>query len=155
YQSGTDYFPTKATVGTAADFSLSYHQNYKVLTVRNAGENGTTNASYVLVQCGTPAPRRTGALAHATVLTIPVKRIVVSSTTQMGAFEELGSTDRVVGIDTTQYLTGKAALARAPKLAQFAPQGTPNAETLLQAQPDVVIDDGFSTGLSATTAKAH
>lgn len=155
YQSGTDYFPAKATVATAHNFSLSYHHNYKVLTVRNAGENANTTATYVLVQCGTPAPRRTGVLAHATLLTIPVKRIVVSSTTQMGAFEELGTTDRVVGIDSTAYLTGKAALARAPKLAQFAPQGTPNAETLLQAQPDVVIDDGFSPGLSTTTRKAH
>lgn len=52
YDASVDYFPEKLNTNEdkATYFSIEYHNNYKVV------ENSRTGRTYVLVQCGTPAP---------------------------------------------------------------------------------------------------
>lgn len=148
-----DLFPTTSSATVARNFSLSYHRTYKVLNLRHAGPD-FKSATYVLYQCGTKAPALGGGLRRATKLQIPVTRAIVGSTTEFAGFADLGQADRVAGVDTTKYLTGQAARKRAPKLVQFAPDGTPIPEKLVSARPDVVLDDGYSPDLGSTAAKA-
>jgi len=52
YDASIDYFPEKLNTNDdkATYFSIEYHNNYKVV------KNSRTGRTYVLVQCGTPAP---------------------------------------------------------------------------------------------------
>jgi iron complex transport system substrate-binding protein len=69
FDAAADYFPDKAAIDDAADFSVEYRRSYKVVTVRDAVE-GSPPERYVLTQCGTPAPRLTGDLAGAQVVSV-------------------------------------------------------------------------------------
>src|SRR3954464_11594244 len=60
--------PNKLAIEDAVDFSVEYRRSYKVVTVRDATAGGPPER-YLLAQCGTPAPRLTGDLVGARVLT--------------------------------------------------------------------------------------
>src|SRR5260221_8329569 len=62
FDPATDYFPDKAVVEDAAHFSVEYRRSYKVVTVKESYPGGPAER-YVLVQCGTPAPKLEGPLA--------------------------------------------------------------------------------------------
>ena len=57
FQAGVDYFPQKAAILDAANFSVSYHGHYKVIRVADAYD-GAPALEYALVQCGAPMPPR-------------------------------------------------------------------------------------------------
>ena len=97
FRPGTDYFPDKSTVLDATNFTLSYHDSYQVLTVKQPYPHGQPE-SYVLVRCGAPAPRLTGDLAGAQRITIPVTSMYSASITQLGMIAELDRADVVTGV---------------------------------------------------------
>ncbi|MBP2477346.1 iron complex transport system substrate-binding protein [Crossiella equi] len=94
YEAGRDYFPDKVSAQVSTQWQVSYRGSYKVLRV-NAGpktsleQTDTAPRTYVLPQCGTPAPELTGELAGATVVPVPVRKAVDNPATLLGAFELL------------------------------------------------------------------
>ena len=52
---GTNLFPDQFTVQHAENYTLTYADTYKVLTVGETSP-GAGSHTYVLVQCGTDAP---------------------------------------------------------------------------------------------------
>src|SRR6476646_1688009 len=54
FDAAADYFPDKATVEDAANFSVAYQRSYKVITTRE--DAGGQTEHNCLVQCGTPDP---------------------------------------------------------------------------------------------------
>jgi len=92
-----DYFPDKITVEEATDFEIQYENNYKVLTVRtDLVAEGMSPQVVVMVQCGTPAPELTGALAGATMFEVPVKTFGLTRNDDLASAVALGLTDNLV-----------------------------------------------------------
>jgi iron complex transport system substrate-binding protein len=151
YKAGTDYFPSKVTPSAATGFGVSYHDNYKVVTVDQPYQGGKPT-SYVLVQCGTPAPKLSGSLASAEVIQIPVTRVDAESTTQLPDFDLLGSTDALVGVADSAQVSTPSVVARikAGDISQFEANGTLNTEQVIATAPNLFLTQGVQNKSYAT-----
>jgi iron complex transport system substrate-binding protein len=143
FHSGTDYFPDKSTILDATNFTLSYHDSYQLLTVKQPYPNGRPE-SYVLVHCGAPAPQLTGDLSHAQQITVPVASIYSASTTQLGMLTELNKTDVVTGVANTADVVDPQLRQRisSGKTVGYAPGRQVNVEAVVAAHPDVLVTAG-------------
>ena len=101
FEQDTDYFPDKTEAQYAREWWVEYFDNYKVLTVDTDDSPDTqNNISYVLVQCGTPAPELSGELADAMVVEVPVKRFWEGGGASFAALDSLGVLDSLIGVNT-------------------------------------------------------
>ncbi len=143
YRAGVDYFPAKATLNDAQNFTISYHRSYKVLTVKVPFPGGSPQ-TYVLVQCGTPTPHLTGGLAGAEVITVPVRSVFAESTTELVPLVEIGETNALHGVGDETYVNAKPvrALFNKPGFVEFAKSGEVDVERVLGAKPDVLLTAG-------------
>ena len=97
----TDYFPEKASILDATNLQVRYEHNYKVVTVPQVFR-GAKATSWVLVQCGTPAPKLEGDLAGATIVNVPIASAAIMSTTLAPSFEIVGTPEKIVAVDDPQ-----------------------------------------------------
>ena len=143
FQEGYDYFPDKAEVTYAENFAVTYHGNYKVVVVDEPFVGGLPQ-TYVLVQCGTPSPDLSGALAGATVIQTPVSSIFSASTTHNPMLDALDAVDRVTGVSSLAYATTQSILdaGAAGALVEFATTGAVDAEIVIDAAPELFITGG-------------
>ena len=101
YDQETDYFPDKTEAQYAKEWQVEYFNNYKVLTVdTDTSPDVQNNISYVLVQCGTPAPDLSGELADAMVVEVPVQRFWEGGGATFAALDALGVLDSLIGVNT-------------------------------------------------------
>ncbi|RRD06710.1 ABC transporter substrate-binding protein [Arachnia propionica] len=143
YDPAADYFPDKVTFTHAEGVTVEYHGSYKVVTVTEP-VMGAAPETYVLVQCGT-TPDLPADLADAQQVTIPVKRAVTSSTTQLPAFELLEATDALTGVGSPTLVWSEKIRTRIAdgSIAGIGDAtGALDVETIAAAEPDVFISSG-------------
>ncbi|MGB9631762.1 MAG: ABC transporter substrate-binding protein [Chloroflexaceae bacterium] len=141
YDPDLDYFPEKVTLEDATGWTIEYFNNYKLITVLNPWRDADVQFRYVLVQCGTPAPPDVG---NAQMIEVPVKSIVTMSTTQLPHLKELDLLDRLVGVDTFQYINTPEVveLIEAGKLKEIGSGAELNVEQAIDIEPDLVMTYG-------------
>ncbi len=141
YNAETDYFPQKTTLTQTQGFSVEYHNNYKVVTIKTPWPGATEGLQYVLVQCGTPAPE---GFEDSQIVEVPAKSIMTMSTTYLPFLDKLGVLDRLVGVDDTTYVNNPAVLKMAEegKLATIGYGAAVNVEKVLEVAPDLVMTYG-------------
>lgn len=99
-----DYFESKANIKYAKNFSVTYHNNYKVVRTNanlsswEGNGNELKEDIMILVQKGTPSPSLTGELAGATIITIPAERVAVNIENGESFISELGLFDKVIAV---------------------------------------------------------
>lgn len=155
YDATVDYFPDKVTVDKAEGFAVEYHNNYKVVTVNTPWQDATEPLTYVLVQCGTPAPE--GMDDAAAVIEVPINSIVSMSTSFLPALTTQEQVDKIVAIDSVLYTQNEAVLKGVADgtIAEIGGGGggtEPNIEKLLDLQPDVIMTQRFSSADTAYPA---
>ena len=155
FEDGVDYFPDKAELGYAENFSVVYFDHYKIVTVHEPFVGGVSQV-YVLVKCGTPAPELANDLAGATVIQTPVASIFSASTTHNPMFDALGAVDRVTGVASLAYATTNAILdaGAAGELIEFAATGALDIEIVIDAGPDIFMTGGSDNSLYDVLAAA-
>jgi iron complex transport system substrate-binding protein len=143
FKQGTDYFPDKAVVTDARNFTIAYHNSYKVVTVKQPSPGGAPQ-TYVLVQCGTPTPKLQGELAGAEVVRVPIRSVFAESTTHLPAIVDLGEVNALRGVGSEQYVVSKPVrrLFSRPDFVEFAKSGDIDVEQVLGAKPDVLLTAG-------------
>jgi iron complex transport system substrate-binding protein len=144
YRRGVDYFPDKVTVSDAKNFSVSYHGNYKVVTVAEPFPGGRPQ-SYVLVQCGTPPPPLLGVLAGDPVVQIPVRRVDDESISHLPDLDVLNSVSTIVGVASKANVHSASVKARIATGAviEFEPGSSAiNTEAVVASRPDVFLTQG-------------
>ncbi len=133
---------TSSVFKYARHISVADYDGFKLLNIRNAYPQAP-DYKYVLKQKLAVVPDSLKALP---VIKVPVKRLVVTSTTHLPALVMLGLTDRLVGFPHTAYISN-------PGLRQKVATGDIkdvgmgrqlNTEILLQLHPDVLMR--FSSG---------
>src|SRR5678815_463706 len=92
FDSSTDYFPDKTQVEFAQNFSVTYHNSYKVVTVRLPAD-GNTEERYVLLQCGAPRPSPPNDLSGAPIITVPITSLFSAASAHMPLLVDLGHVD--------------------------------------------------------------
>jgi iron complex transport system substrate-binding protein len=145
-----DYFPVKSTVTDAKLWQIEYAKHYKVIrtsidSLTGSDGKATPNSqTYVLLQCGAPAPDLVGDLAGATIIEVPVKNAVATYYEDVTALFELGLADKVVAIPDPVFIAEKGKLLPTPIMAGVA-AGTVqvygeqvSAEVFVALQPGVV-----------------
>lgn len=83
-------------VDNGALFSVRYEKNYKVVTNTAPGQN----ISYVLTQCGTPAPSASLFSNTTVFFQVPVKSAASIATTAVAYVEMLGRRSALKAVDT-------------------------------------------------------
>ncbi|MGQ9887195.1 MAG: ABC transporter substrate-binding protein [Aggregatilineales bacterium] len=150
YDPKVDYFPQKIEITDAVNFSVAYFNNYKLVTVTNAFD-GADPFTYVLVQCGTPAPDAADFPAGTQFIEVPAGGIIAMSTTQLPHLTELGLMDKLVGLDSFLYVNSPEAreLIDAGKLVEIGSGAEVNVERVLEVEPDIVMTFGFNPATDA------
>ena len=143
YDPAADYFPQKATVEYAENFSIEYFPNYKLVTI-NQTWPGSEPVRYVLVQCGTPTPDGVDADV---VIEVPAASLVTMATTYLPFVVELGLLDHLVGHDEFDYVTTPDVRARidAGELVEVGEGAGVSVETVLDLEPSLIFTS--SSGL--------
>lgn len=142
---GIDYFPEKITLEYVNSFTVEYFANYKVITVLTPWPGAEETFQYVLVQCGTPAPEGYDAAA---VIEVPIKTIVLMSTSYITQLDDLGLLDRLVGLDSFLYVINPEVreMIDTGELVEIAPTGQEvNVEVALDLEPELIM--AFSAGV--------
>lgn len=144
FDPNTDYFPDKADVRHAENFTVEYFNHYKVVTVSDAFD-GADPFQYVLVQCGTPTPPPDAFADNAQFIEVPSGNIITMSTTQLPHLKDLGLLDNLIGLDSFLYTNTPEVrtMIEAGEVIEVGSGSTVNIELILDAETDLVMTYGF------------
>ncbi len=144
YQPGVDYFPARAEVEYADGFAVEYFDNYKVVEVLTPWAGADETYTYVLVQCGTPAPE---GFDDATVVEVPVESIVVMSTTYLPPLVELDLLDTLVAVDEHDFVYSPEVRKRidAGDVIEVGGGTLVNVEQVLNLDADLIMTYGIGS----------
>jgi iron complex transport system substrate-binding protein len=140
----------KNSIHYAKGFSLEKYDDYSVVKVTNAYPSATENYTYVLHKKGVQIP---DSLQQFTAIEVPIKKVIVTSTTHIPALESLGVENTLIGFPSTQYISSEKtrALIDAGKVRDLGANQSLNTEVILDIQPDVIV--GFSVDGELKTYK--
>jgi iron complex transport system substrate-binding protein len=141
YDKNRDYFPDKVTITRAKGFSVEYHKNYKTITIQNPWKNAKTGFKYVLVQCGTPAPKD---ITDSELITVPVNSVVSLSTTHLPHLAKLGVVNKLVGVSDTKIVNTSEVVEKikSGKIANVGNNISINVEKILELNPELITTYG-------------
>ena len=140
FNPNTDYFSKKASINYATGFAVEYHNNYKIVTVKNPWREAKTGFKYVLVQCGTPAPE---GFKETEVITVPINTVASLSTTHLPHLAKLEVVDKLVGVSNYKTINTPEVVEKikAGKIAELGNNNL-NVERLLELNPDLITTYG-------------
>ncbi|MCS6870469.1 MAG: ABC transporter substrate-binding protein [Anaerolineae bacterium] len=143
FDPNVDYFPQKTEIAFATGFSVQYNKHYKVVRVTRPWAGAERGFTYVLVQCGAPTPKDEQ-LKDATVVEVPIRKLISMSTTYLPHLVELNVLDALVGVDTLQYVSTPeiVALGKAGKLTEIGSGAQVNVEQVALIAPDLIMTYG-------------
>lgn len=135
----------RCAIRYARGFSITYHNNYKVVTIFDPAQSPRSKptATFVLVPRGT---RKTNLDIpdKGTVIEIPLERVVLRSSSHAPFFTSLGLADRIVGIAQGKYVNDPDVtnLIRRGRIAEVGMGSGMTAqfdvEKLFALRPDLV-----------------
>jgi iron complex transport system substrate-binding protein len=125
----------------AKGFSIEKHEGFSVVKVSNAYPEAKEKYTYILHKKGVQIP---DSLQQFTSIEVPIKKVIVTSTTHVPALEALGVEETLIGFPTTNYISSKKtrALIDAGKVRDLGSNQGLNTEVILDIRPDVIV--GFS-----------
>ncbi|MDB9922341.1 ABC transporter substrate-binding protein [Polaribacter sp.] len=125
----------------AKGFDIVEEKGNKKLIIKSAYQNATEDATYPLSK---KIPSTALANTKLNTIQIPVKNIVVTSTTHIPMVELLQSENAIVGFPHGQYVSSERTrkLLDAGKIAEIGKENSLNTEILLDLQPELVV--GYS-----------
>ncbi|MEK8179648.1 ABC transporter substrate-binding protein [Flavobacterium buctense] len=132
----------KNTVQYAKGFSLHNYDGYSILTVQNPWPKATKTYTYILKEKEGIVP---DSLQQNPIIAVPVKNIVVTSTTHIPSLEMLEEENTLVGFPHLDYISSEKVRARieAGKVKELGNNKDLNTEVVLNLQPDVIIGYGI------------
>jgi iron complex transport system substrate-binding protein len=136
---------TKSTFKYAKGFNVSYFDNYKILEIKNPWPKADKIYKYALVEKSALATITFNKDEFDGIITIPIEKIVVTSTTHIPALELLNIETSLVGFPERDYISSKKTRLRIDNgfIRELGKNEGINTEVLLDLNPDVVIGYGI------------
>jgi len=130
------------TVKYAKGFSIENYDGYTIITVKNPWPKASKTYQYILKEKDGIVPDSLNSLMK---INIPLKNIVVTSTTHIPSLEMLNEENSLVGFPNLSYISsGKVrALIDAKKIKELGGNQSLNTEVLIDLQPEVIIGYGL------------
>ena len=123
-------------------FSIENYNGYSIITVKNPWPNASKTYMYILREKNGIVP---DSLKQNSIISVPIKKIVVTSTTHIPSLEMLGEVNSLVGFPHCDYISSKKVRVRidAGKVKELGNNHDLNTEVLLDLQPDAIIGYGI------------
>lgn len=155
FNPATDYFHDKTELEFAQNFSVEYHNSYKLVTVSRPSDGGARER-YVLLQCGATAPVLEGDLSTAPVITIPIRSMFSAVSAHMPLLVDLGHVDVLAGVAQTRYVTTEPILDRIRQghVTEYAPNDVIDTELVILKAPSILMSSGGYPEAYASLRKA-
>lgn len=125
----------------AKGFEIGVFEGHKIITLKNPWPGSNRTFKYALIKNGITLPN---AEKYDAVIEIPLKRIVVTSTTHIPSLESLDEINTLIGFPTLDYISSEKTRSRISdgKILEVGKNEDLNTEILLDLSPDAVI--GFA-----------
>lgn len=125
----------------AQGFAISHFQGYKIITLKNPWPGASQTFRYALLEKNGVLPKDQNFDA---VVNIPIKKIVVTSTTHIPSLESLGEIESLKGFPNLDYISSEKvrALISHGKIKEVGKNEDLNTEILLDLSPQAVV--GFA-----------
>ena len=126
----------------AKGFSIFRYQGFSVVTITNPWPNATQAYIYILQEKNAVIP---DSLKQNPVIQVPVKKIVVTSTTHIPSLEMLGVENTLVGFPNLDYVSSEKVRQRieAGQIKELGSNQNLNTEVLIDTAPDIIIGFGI------------
>jgi iron complex transport system substrate-binding protein len=146
-QEKTSKITTEVTVATntiqyAKGFSIHRYNGFSVVNVTNPWPNATKKYTYILKDINGIVP---DSLEQFTTISVPIKTIVVTSTTHIPSLEMLEVEKSLVGFPNLDYISSEKvrSLIEKGKVKELGQNQNLNTEVLIDLAPDVLIGYGI------------
>ena len=140
----------KTEIKYSESFNIKYSKNYKVITITNPWPGSSKKYTYALIEKGIIIP---ASEKYDAIIEIPVKEIVVTSTTHIPSLEMLGVAETLIGFPNLDYISSEATRKRInnSEITELGKNEDINTEVLIDISPDLVVGfavDGNNTSFS-------
>lgn len=131
-------------VNYAKGLQLYKYKGFSLVKVTQPWPDAKESYTYVMLQKGATLPDR---LKHYTVVNVPIKSAVVTSTTHIPSLELLGVENTLVGFPGTQYVSSEKTRARidSGKVKEAGANESLNTEVIIDLNPDAVVAFGINS----------
>jgi len=138
---GKNTYTAQTEINHAQGFTITYHNNYKIVSILSPLETGTDTSKYILLERGTARPK---GFEKAQVIEIPLRNIVATSSMHVALLEFLDSQDIITGLSNPEYIYSAKvqALIKAGNVANIGRDQGLNDEKLVEMNPDAVMAMG-------------
>jgi len=145
-----DELPIETNITYAKGFEIHHFNGYKTITLKNPWPGAEEVFTYALINKGT---KISSPEIYDAVIEVPVKKIVVTSTTHIPSLEMLEETAALVGFPNLDYISSEETRKRieAGKITELGKNEDINTEVLIDLSPDVVVSfavDGNNSTLN-------
>lgn len=136
---------TSLKIDYATGFSIEEYDTYKILTISNPWPNADKNYSYLLLTKEQAAVSTFNKDDYDGIVTIPVEKIVVTSTTHIPALELLEVENSLIGFPGTDYISSERTrkLIDTGAVRELGKNEGINTEVLLELNPNLVVGFGM------------
>jgi iron complex transport system substrate-binding protein len=126
----------------AKGLSIYKYEGYSVVKITNPWPKATQSYTYILQEKNGIVP---DSLKQNTTIQVPVKTIVVTSTTHIPSLEMLGVENSLIGFPNLDYISSEKVRNRidARKIKELGNNQNLNTEILIDSAPDVIIGYGI------------
>lgn len=132
----------QTSIQHARQFTVSYANGYKIVEVLQPFPGAEESRRYLLLPAGMEVPSDVEADA---IVRIPVREMVMLSTTHIPALDMLGASDVLTGFPTTDFISSPAMRQRidSGSVRDLGASNGLNIEGLLELSPDLVMAYGM------------
>ncbi len=133
----------KNNIEYAKGFGIQDYNGFKKLTVYTSFKGDDTKREYFLISKSKEVP---DSLKNKNIIRIPIKRIVVTSTTHIPMLELLEVENTLVGFPNTDYISSKKTrvLIDSNQVKDLGQEQNINTELLIELQPEILIGFGVN-----------
>ena len=126
----------------AKGFSIENYDGYSIITVKNPWPKANKTYRYILKEKNGIVP---DSLQQNPIIAVPIKSIVVTSTTHIPSLEMLDEVKSLVAFPNLDYISSEKVRARidSKKIREIGTNQSLNTEVLIDLQPNVIIGYGI------------
>ncbi len=134
---------TNNQIQHAKGFEIYKHKGFSILKIITDWPESKENFTYVLQEKGIKIP---DSLKQFPIIPIPLKSIIVTSTTHIPALELLGVENTLIGFPNTNYISSEKTRKRidAGIVREVGVNENLNTEVILAMQPDLIVSFGIN-----------
>ncbi len=133
---------TVNSITYAQGLAIYKYEGYSVLKVSDPWPKATKNYTYILKEKNGVVP---DSLSQFTTINVPIKSVVVTSTTHIPSLEMLGVEKTLIGFPNTSYISSEKVrqLIDSGKVHELGSNQSLNMEILIDSAPDVIVGYGI------------